>query len=254
MAETKDASYDLNLLKSGSLTSVLQAEIERIILEGEFGPGARLNEKALADRFSVSRGPVREACRALAARGLVELVPNRGVFIREVSKEEAAELYDVRAALFGVACRLLAERITEAQLAGLRALLVRMEAAAQRRDIELYYPLNLEFHRTIVEAAGNAALAKGYRESVERLHRFRTRGIVHGGGFAVSNQEHGAIVDALASRDPRAAFEAGYGHVQQGKDRVLRQAAGADGTERPTGGTATPPRIAELDPVAPEEP
>lgn len=241
MVETKSTSYDLNLLKSGSLTSVLQAEIERIILEGEFGPGARLNEKALADRFSVSRGPVREACRALAARGLVELVPNRGVFIREVSKEEAAELYDVRAALFGVTCRLLAERITEAQLAGLRALLVRMEGAAQRRDIERYYPLNLEFHGTIVDAAGNATLAKAYRECAERLHLFRTHGLVHGGGFAVSNREHGTIVDALAVGDPCAAFEAGYGHVQQGKDRVLRRIAARGGVARATGGSESTP-------------
>ncbi|HEY4192096.1 MAG TPA: GntR family transcriptional regulator, partial [Mesorhizobium sp.] len=87
---------ELEFLQKHSLTSVLQRELETLILSGEFSPGERLNENALAARFSVSRGPVREVCRALAEKGLLELIPNRGVFMRRIDEAEAAELYDLR--------------------------------------------------------------------------------------------------------------------------------------------------------------
>lgn len=223
---------DLEFLRSRSLTSVLQAEIEKIILSGALGPGERLNEKALAERFDVSRGPVREACRALAARGLVKLIPNRGVFIREINRHEAEELYDVRAALFGTGCRLLAERVTVEQIDDMKVLLARMDAAGRRRDIDAYYPVNLEFHRFIMDGSGNATLARTYRDCVDKLHLYRERGLVHGGGFEVSNQEHGEIVAALERRDPRAAFEAGYQHVAKAKIRTILSGDGPEAAAR----------------------
>ena len=75
--------------RAHTLTGVVQHEIERMILSGELKPGQRLNEKAVADKLSVSRGPVREACRALAELGLVYLIPQRGVFIQRVTRDDA---------------------------------------------------------------------------------------------------------------------------------------------------------------------
>ena len=88
-------------LQSHTLTGVVQHEIEKMILRGELVPGQRLNEKLVADKLSVSRGPVREACRALAELGLVYLIPNRGVFIKRLTKSDAIEVYDLRAGLIG---------------------------------------------------------------------------------------------------------------------------------------------------------
>ena len=102
----------LEVLRTSSMSRVVQGEIEKIILSGVYGPGEKLNEKALADRLGVSRGPVREAFQALNARGLVEMIPNRGVFVQQITRHDAVAIYDVRAGLFGTACRLLAERIT----------------------------------------------------------------------------------------------------------------------------------------------
>jgi len=95
-------------LRAHSLTAVVQHEIERMILSGELGPGEHLNEKAVADKLQVSRGPVREACRALAELGFVRLIPNRGVFITQLTKADAIEVYDLRAGLTGLAASLLA--------------------------------------------------------------------------------------------------------------------------------------------------
>lgn len=212
---------ELHLLQSHSLTSVLRREIEALILSGEVGAGQRLNENALAARFKVSRGPVREACRALVEKGLLEAIPNRGVFVRHVDQASAAQLYDLRAGLFSLAARLMAERVTDADLAGLDALVARMDEAAARGSLDDYYPLNLSFHEAILSGSGNERLLAAYRELIKELHLFRERGLLHGGGLGVSNAEHRAILDALRARDPRAAAEAAYAHVQAGKQRTV---------------------------------
>lgn len=230
MATDRPHADALALLRDSSLSRVILGELERIILSGELAPGQKLNEKALAERFGVSRGPVREAFQALHARGLVEMIPNRGVFVQEVGREEALEIYDVRAGLFGTACRLLAARIDRVVLAELRLLHARMDAAASSRDLDAYFPANIDFHALIVRSAGNATLAQTYNNMVGRLHLTRARGLVHGGGFRHSNVEHGRIVDALEARDPVAAFEAGFDHVQQSKRRTILPAGSAPGT------------------------
>ena len=210
---------ELEILKSQSLTSLLKAEIERMILDGSFAAGERVNENALALRFGVSRGPVREACRALAELGFVEQIPNRGVFIRRIARQEAEQLYDVRAGLTGLAARLLAKNATPSQIAALESLLDQMEAAATSLDD--YYPLNLQFHDLMVEFTGNERLIAAYRQLVKELHLFRARGLVQGGGLAVSNAEHCEMVAAIRARDPAQAFEVAYRHVEFGKARMI---------------------------------
>src|ERR1700733_3059961 len=133
-------------LKAHSLTAVVQHEIERMILSGELGPGERLNEKLVADKLSVSRGPVREACRALAELGLVYLIPNRGVFIKRLTKSDAIEVYDLRAGLIGLSASLLAPILTTQAAAKLDAFVDEMEDAAEKGDFSGFDPVNLEFH------------------------------------------------------------------------------------------------------------
>lgn len=227
----------LTILRTRSLSGVLEREIEKAILDGQIAPGRRVNENHLATRFGTSRGPVREALRALEGLGLVELVPNRGVFIRQPAEEEAIEIYDVRTVLFGLAGKLLAERVTQAEIARLRDYVGQMEAAARARDFERYYPLNLAFHEFIVDACGNATLAAQYRGLVKKLHLFRARSLVQGGGLEVSNSEHRAMVEAIAARDPELAQRAHADHVARAKARLLaacQRAADEAAPPRPT--------------------
>ena len=212
---------DLTVVKTVSLTNALEKQIERLIVEGELAPGERLNEIQLANRFGTSRGPLREATRSLEAKGFVEVIRNRGVFVRQLSIEEALEIYDVRAALFGLAGRLLAQKMNDELLAKLNGQLDAMEAAAAKSDFETYYPLNLEFHRTIVESAGNKMLLNEYLRFVKKMHLFRAKSLVQGGGLAVSNREHREMVDALASGDVERAHANCWRHVERAKARLL---------------------------------
>jgi len=212
---------DLTVVRTVSLTNALEKQIERLIVEGELAPGERLNEIQLAARFGTSRGPLREATRSLEAKGFVEVVRNRGVFVRQLSVEEALEVYDVRAALFGLAGRLLAQKMNDELLAKLNGQLDAMEAAAGKGDFESYYPLNLEFHLTIVQSAGNRTLLAEYQRFVKKMHLFRAKSLVQGGGLAVSNREHREMVDALASGDFERAHATHWRHVERAKARLL---------------------------------
>ena len=199
--------------KETSLTGIVRDEISRLIEAGALSPGMWVNEAELAARLGVSRAPVREACRGLEQTGLLQFVVNRGAFVREIDRMEAGELYDLRAALFGLAGRTLAAKVTQEDLAALRALLGLMADAAERGDLAAYYPLNLDFHRALLERAGNRRLIDTYQGFIRQLHLFRRNALVTGEQMSVSNAEHQAIYDALAARDPDAAARVMEAHV-----------------------------------------
>jgi DNA-binding GntR family transcriptional regulator len=227
----------LRLRRSESLASLVRKELERMIVSGALSAGDRINESALADRLGVSRGPIREACRSLEQSRLVEVVVNRGTFVRQISLADALEIYDVRAALFGMAGQLLAASPTPAALGKLSALVERMGAAVS--DLDAYYPLNVAYHNALVDLCGNRRLAETYRGLAQELHLFRRRGLVGEGSIAASHAEHRTILDAIRARDGERARRAMTEHILTGKARLMRLAetgaAPAPGRRGPEG-------------------
>jgi phosphonate utilization transcriptional regulator len=215
----------LQLVQSNSLPGLVQAEIEQLILRGELAIGERINESDLALRFGMSRGPIREALRALEESRLVRSEKNRGVFVREVSVREADEIYDVREALDQLIGQRVAERATPEQLRDIRTVIAAMDKATAAQDIKAYHPLNLKFHDMLVEFAGNARLTETYRLLTKGLLLFRLRGLQDGGGFAVSNTEHKAVVEAIAARDSVRAGRLLRRHATESRARMHRAAA-----------------------------
>lgn len=212
---------DLAILKTTSLTSALERKLQKMIVEGELEPGERLNEIQLAAHFGTSRGPLREATRSLEAKGFVEVIRNRGVFVRHLELQEVCEIYDLRGALFGLAGRLVAERMSDELLARLKRLVEDMEAVAEKGEIDAYYPLNLEFHDSILRAAANKTLMDEYQRFMNKMHLFRVKGLVLGGGLEVSNSEHASMLEALAAGDPDRAHATHWRHVQLAKQRMI---------------------------------
>ncbi|MBL0144158.1 MAG: FCD domain-containing protein [Betaproteobacteria bacterium] len=203
------------------LAARVHADIERQILSGKVLPGAKLVEEDVADRLRVSRGPVREAFRALEQAGLVRMEKNRGVFVREVSLREADEIYEVRAGLDELIGRLVAARLTAARLAELRRLLTRMELAARTEDVDSYYPLNVAFHDHLALAAGNGTLLASYRILVNQLHLYRRETLARGAGsFDISTSEHQRIVDLLAEGDGVKAGQLLFEHAMESRERL----------------------------------
>ncbi len=210
----------IDILRSHSLPMLLEREIERVILVGGYDPGDRINEKELALRFGISRGPVREALRSLEATGLVEQIPNRGVFVRQLTAAQADDIYEVRAALFSLAGRLLAERATDDDIARLRTFVRAMDDAIAGDDFDRYAVENFALHEFIVERASNGALASQYLALVKQLRLYRARSLMFGNAMQVSNAEHREMVEAIAARDPDRAYAAHYRHVANAKARL----------------------------------
>jgi phosphonate utilization transcriptional regulator len=223
----------LQILQAHSLPSAVQAEIERLILSGALPVGQRINEVALAERFGTSRGPVREALRALEECGIVRAERNRGVFVREVTLIEADEVYDLREVLDEFIGRRLAERIGVAELEALKQLVADMTTATDAGDIPRYHTLNLQFHDALVDAVGNSHLSATYRRLTKELLLYRLRGLTEGGGFAVSVAEHAAIVEAIEARDPTLAGRLLRNHAADSRARMHR-AAGPMAGRSPT--------------------
>lgn len=206
-----------------SLADSLAETLQNIIVRGVLAPGAKLNELALAQKLEVSRGALREAVRMLERSGMVVIVPNRGVFVRELSVKDALDLFDVRFGIAAVAGRLGAVRASDAQIDELLSLHEQMCAACEGRDLPRYFDLNSRFHALVFEAANNNRLADlDHRLSME-LHLFRRRNLGNAVMLKASLREHQAIVDAFRDRDPVAAAEAFQRHIQSGRERMLEQ-------------------------------
>jgi len=215
------------LVKSSSLPALVQQELEHSILAGELPAGSKLNEARIADRLGVSRGPVREAFRALEESGLVRLEKNRGVFVRLIPVEEADQIYELRAVLDEFVGRRLAQGITPEQVRELRARVDQMERAAAKGDVDAYLATNVEFHDRLVELAGNAKLLVMYRRLVNELHLFRRASLTQSGVLPVSTREHRNIVDKIAAGQPAAAGRALHDHVMASRERMHRSKAPA---------------------------
>lgn len=214
--------HPIALMQSNSLPALVQRELTKRILDGELTVGAKLNETDIALRLGVSRGPVREAFRALEESGLVRFEKNRGVFVRQVGVEEADQIFELRAVLDAFAGRRVAQYATPADVRALRQLVDRMGLAASRGEADEYFALNLAFHDRIIELAGNAKLSQLYRRLVNELSLYRRASLTHAANLPLSSNEHRAIVECIATRQAAATGRLMHDHVMASRERAHR--------------------------------
>ncbi|WP_428029987.1 GntR family transcriptional regulator [Ancylobacter sp.] len=198
----------------------LRHAIETDIVTGVFRPGERLDEQSLADRFGVSRTPLREALVQLAANGLIKLMPRRGAFVVSLSFQEIVERFEMMAALEGMCAGLAARRFNEQDRLLLLDALAACEQEARNGDSDSYYQANERFHQLIYAASRNSFLAEQARQLQTRLQPYRRLQLRAGRRIAASFAEHQRIVDAiLAGRGEEAAREL-RDHVMIQGDRL----------------------------------
>ncbi|PKH25310.1 transcriptional regulator [Enterobacterales bacterium CwR94] len=209
MSEQKN----LSRIAGSSLADGLKQTLEKEIASGALEPGKRLDEKEIAARFDVSRTPVREAFRLLAADGLVDLNGRQGVMVRALTVNSLLEMFQVMAELEGLCARLAARRITPEQLVRLRQLHQQMADHGESISPAAFYELNLQFHEAIYAIARNAFLEEETRALRNRVGVYRRRVTFHPGRVSKTLAEHGAIVDAIAKNDADAAHDAMRKHL-----------------------------------------
>lgn len=195
----------------GATATLSDGAFERIqnaIVKGEIAPGTRLSEQYLSNTFGISRGPLREAIRRLEGRRLVVRIPHAGVRVASLSYEELIELYYVREALEGMACRLAAQHMTDDQIEALRAVLARHEQHSGLQTNESYYQQegDLDIHFLIIQGSSNQTLSNmlcGDLYHLLRMYRYRYSTTPKRPQQAFA--EHHRIIQAIAERDGELA-------------------------------------------------
>ena len=195
--------------------------LRQLIVEGDIAPGAKLNERELCDRLALSRTPLREAIKTLAAEGLVDLWPNRGAVAAQMSEQDVADTFEVIAGLEGQSGELAAQRIEPAELAEIRALNFEMRAAHARLDLPTYYRINAQIHNLVNAAARNPVLTRTYRTVNARVQALRFRSDFDPVKWQRAVGEHDAMVDALAARDAARLRSLLVLHLEHKRDTVL---------------------------------
>jgi len=197
-----------------TLSEKLRDRIETEIVEGLLKPGDKLDEVALAARLRASRTPVREALRALAAVGLVNIRPRIGATVDRPTVSQVIELFEVVAELEGVAARLAAERGEDDALAAVAAAHDACTSAARLGAADAYYAANALLHRAIWEAAGNRTLVGQILAADKRLAPYRRYITFRPGRTQTALAEHEAIASAIQARKGEAAAQAMRAHVR----------------------------------------
>jgi DNA-binding GntR family transcriptional regulator len=190
-------------LSRPALAVELTDRLRRMILEGELKPGEKIPERMLTERFGVSRTPVREAVKVLAAEGLIVLVQNRGAVVSTVTVAEMEEVFPVLAALEAVAGELACRQATDAEIAAIRNLNTAMHAAFDDGDRPSYFEINQQIHAAILAAARNATLANQHQIVARRAARARYQANLTPERWRQALDEHDAILEALEARDAR---------------------------------------------------
>ena len=225
----------------------IAAQIYRALAEdiigGALAPGQKLEEKVLAERYGVSRTPIREALRELGARGLIELVPRRGGIVARIGLDELADMLEAECELEALCARLAAQRMTAVEKKQLERIHEASNALVARGEESGYLALNQEFHDLVCAGTHSKTIGRIVRTLRDRLAPFRQAQAGVERRLALSHEEHAAIVRAILGADPDAAYEAMRNHNARLSTHVLermrssrpeRVAAGAARLAAPT--------------------
>ncbi|APB98516.1 GntR family transcriptional regulator [Polynucleobacter asymbioticus] len=207
---------------SQNLPEAIFQKLRSLLVEGKIAPGSKLNERELAESLHVSRTPIREAIRRLAAEGLVELITNRGAIALQLSLEDVVHTFDVIAQLEGFSGELAANNICDAALSELEALQYEMMASYARRDLSSYYKLNLRIHHLINQAANNPILSRLFSQVNARIEALRFRSNQDGVKWEKAVEEHQEMLDALKTHDSARMRKIMIQHVQNKRDVVVQ--------------------------------
>jgi len=198
------------------------ARVRTMLLEGEITPGARIPERELCEQLNISRTPLREALKVLAAEGLVQLLPNRGSRAARLTEKDVRDLFEVCQGLEALAGELACERIGDAEVDEIAAAHAAMVQHYHAGDLIQYYRCNRAIHEAIVAAAGNPALSGLYESVTARIRRARYFTPMTPPRWALAVQEHEAILNALRRRDGVGLSHILRTHMRHKREEVMQ--------------------------------
>ena len=195
--------------------------LRNAIVEAVLTPGTKLNERELCETLGISRTPLREALKVLAAEGLIDIAPNRGASVSKMSETEIWETFELMSGLEAMSGELACERITAVEIAEIKALHYAMLACKAQNDLPGYYSRNQEIHNKINEAARNSVLHQTYLSLNRRLQALRFKSNFRPEKWDSAAHDHDEMVKALEARDGKRLAEVLRRHLLDKRDAVL---------------------------------
>lgn len=202
------------------LHDIVADRLRQLILDGELEPRSRVNEQELAERFGISRTPLREAIKILATEGLLDLLPNRGARVASISDKELDDVLEVVASLEALAGELACRHATAEEIERLTVLSDEMADAWRRRDEPTYFRLNRQIHEAVMAASRNTVLATMYANLSGRIQRARYTVHKTEAQWARAMQDHGEMVERLKARDGAGLADLLRRHIRSKKDVI----------------------------------
>lgn len=193
------------------LREIVFESMREAIISGVLKPGERLMEIQLADEMGVSRTPVREAIRKLELEGFVVMIPRKGAYVAGVTHKDVADVFEIRAALEGLAAGLAAERATNEEIEEMERVLLFNEG--EPKTLEQIVESDTGFHALVYKASRNDRLVQILANLREQIQRFRATSLAVPGRIKNAIEEHRAIVEALANHDVEKAQELAANHI-----------------------------------------
>ncbi len=207
-----------------TLREKIVESVRNAIVSGQLPAGTRVAEPELADRFGISRTPIREAFRQLESEGFITVIPRKGAIVASLSAKDISEFYDLKMVLEGYAARCAAKTLSEKELAKMESLNRQMEAAAEKKDLRKVLALHNEFHEVFIKACGNDKLQSIVQNMVMQFQRFRLilamRGRMEG-----SIRQHWDIIEAFKKRNAVLAESLVIKNAAYGKKILLQELA-----------------------------
>lgn len=200
-----------------SLTSIIFDRIREDILNDQYATGSKIIEAKLADELGVSRTPVREALKQLELDGLVENIPNRGVVVKGISKQDISDIYTIRQAIEGIAATWCVERITDQEVQELKEIFDLMEFYTFKKDVEKISELNTRFHEVIYHSTKSRYLEHVLKDFQIFIKSTRNKSLKSEGRLDEALEEHRRIIEAIMAKDVEAAKTSIAHHVDKSK-------------------------------------
>ena len=204
------------ILASRPLYEEVADQLRVRIFAHELAPGTWIDEQTLAKEFGISRTPLREAIKVLAAEGLITMKLRRGAYVTEVNRGDLEQIFTILSLLEGQAAKEAATKAQEKDLNELDDMHLRLEKAAADRNLEQFFEVNVRFHERVIAIANNPWLTDVIADLRKVLKLQRKDTLSRTGRLQSSLSEHREILKALLKRDPIAAEQAMRTHLARG--------------------------------------
>lgn len=203
--------------------------IREAILRGTLRPGEKVPEPELAERFGISRTPIREAFRQLESEGFLTVVPRKGAVVTDLSERDVEEFYSIKSILEGYAARIAAEKLSDRDIERLNGINERLEQLAREGDVKTFFRVHNEFHELFIRAAGNDKLAELIGQLVLKFNRLRMTSLSLPGRMEISVLEHKKIIEAFQAHNGELADNLVRKTAAHGGQVLIQSMAQAEG-------------------------